>query len=49
MTDHEPSPKDPGPEYSAEEGFYAAAIPRIRNYMCSIIWWTAFTLTSPFW
>jgi len=45
MTDHEPSPKDPGPEYSAEEGFYAAAIPRIRNYMlvlgpvlCALAW-----------
>jgi hypothetical protein len=33
MTDHQPSPKDPGPDYNAEEGFYAAALPRIRNYM----------------
>jgi ATP synthase I chain len=45
MTDHEPSPKDPSPEYSAEEGFYAAALPRIRNYMlvlgpvlCALAW-----------
>ena len=33
MTDHQPSPNAPGTTHSAEEGFYAAALPRIRNFM----------------
>jgi hypothetical protein len=33
MTDHQPSPNAPGVEHSTEERFYAAALPRIRNFM----------------
>jgi hypothetical protein len=47
MTDDQPSPNAPGVEHSAEEGFYAAALPRIRNFMlilapvlCTTAWLT---------
>ncbi|HKV79644.1 MAG TPA: ATP synthase subunit I [Candidatus Sulfotelmatobacter sp.] len=33
MTDHQGSPSVPDVEPTAEEGFYAAALPRIRNFM----------------
>lgn len=33
MTDRQTSPDAPDAEHSHEEGFYAAALPRIRNFM----------------
>ena len=33
MTDHQSSPNAPGVDHGSEEGFYAAALPRFRNFM----------------
>ena len=33
MTDDQPNPNVAGAEQSGEEGFYVAALPRIRNFM----------------